>query len=246
MTTENLISPKGDGARMKAILVLMASISFALSPFLVADFNGFAADQFPVPQIDPPVQPAGYAFAIWSVIYLWLIVGAGYGLLKKAEEPAWDAMRWPLFASLVVGTAWLSVAQTSAVWATVMIWVMLASAVGALLRAGRRNRWLLQAPIGLYAGWLTAASCVSIGLMLAGYGVLEETAAALVALVLALFIGATVLRLRGDAISYAGGVIWALVGVLVANTDPINAPVLGLTSAGILGIALLAWRGRSA
>ena len=56
---------------------------FAASPFLSEGFNGFAPDQFPVPQDDPPVQPAGYAFSIWGVIYLWLIVGTGFG----GEEP---------------------------------------------------------------------------------------------------------------------------------------------------------------
>jgi len=54
--------------RMKAILLFTAAIAFAISPFLVDGFNGFAPDQFPIPQIDPPAQPAGYAFSIWGLI----------------------------------------------------------------------------------------------------------------------------------------------------------------------------------
>ena len=40
---------------------------FAVSPLFTQGFNGFEPDQFPVPQDDPPVQPAGYAFSIWGL-----------------------------------------------------------------------------------------------------------------------------------------------------------------------------------
>jgi hypothetical protein len=47
---------------LKAVLTLLAAIAFLLSPLLSSGFNGFSPGQFPIPQIDPPVQPAGYAF----------------------------------------------------------------------------------------------------------------------------------------------------------------------------------------
>ena len=50
-----------------AALCFILSIVFAASPFLVQDFAGFDPNQFPVPQDNPPVQPAGYAFAIWGI-----------------------------------------------------------------------------------------------------------------------------------------------------------------------------------
>ena len=80
---------------MKAILVAAAALAFATVPFAVP-FNGFAPDAFPVPQDNPPVQPAGYAFAIWGPIYLWLIAHALYGLVRRSETPEWDRTRWPL------------------------------------------------------------------------------------------------------------------------------------------------------
>ena len=92
-------------SKMTAFATFALSLAFAASPVLVADFNGFDADQFPVPQDDPPVQPAGYAFAIWGVIYLWLIAGMGFGLLRRADDAGWQAMRGPLCLSLAVGAA---------------------------------------------------------------------------------------------------------------------------------------------
>lgn len=229
---------------MKAILLFTAAMAFALSPLMVTGFNGFEPDQFPVPQNDPPAQPAGYAFSIWLLIYVWLIAGAGFGLLQRADDGAWDAHRWALFASLAVGAAWLPVARMSPIWATVLIWWMLATALAALLQADRRDRVWQQAPVAVYAGWLTAAACVALALVLAGHGVLGAQAAALLALVLALALAAAVLTIRPGTPEYGLAVIWALAGVAVANAAPVNLPVLGLSLAGIAGLAALSWRTR--
>lgn len=222
--------------RAIAILTFVAAIAFAVSPFLSSGFNGFAADQFPVPQIEPPIQPAGYAFSIWGVIYLWLIAGAGFGMFARADAPDWRAGRAPLLASLVVGSFWIAVAQVSVIWATLLIWVMLGTSLLALLRAGSADRWLQREPLGAYAGWLTAASCVSVGLMLAGYGVTSGTVAAGVGLALALGIATAVQWARPDSIAYPAAVIWALVGVGVSNLTPLNAVALGLAAVGIVWI----------
>ncbi|MFZ5964635.1 TspO/MBR family protein [Thalassococcus sp. BH17M4-6] len=227
--------------RIWSILLLLAALAFAASPWLASGFNGFEADQFPVPQNDPPVQPAGYAFAIWGLIYAWLIAGAGFGAVKRGDDPDWAAMRPPLFASLALGAFWLPLAQVSPGWATLLIWVMLGTALLSLFRVGDTDRWWQQAPVAIYAGWLTAASSVSIGLMLAGYGLLPETPAALIALSIGLAIALTVQYRLHRAPEYGITVIWALVGVIVANTGPINIAVVGLAVLGIL--AILALRG---
>ncbi len=228
--------------RMKAILTLTAALAFALSPLTTTGFNGFRPDQFPVPQIDPPAQPAGYAFAIWGPIYLWLVAGAAFGLLKRAEASDWDAPRWPLIASLVVGAAWIPVAQMSPVWATVLIWVMLATAIVALLSSSRGDRLWLAAPVALYTGWLTAASCVALALVLAGNGIVGEQSAALAAIVLALAIGAGVLAARPDTPEYALALGWALAGIMAGNLEPSNIAVLALCAAGIAALGALVLR----
>ncbi len=42
------------------------------------------------------------------------------------------------------------------IWATVLIFFMLATALAALIMAGSEDRLWLREPVGLYAGWLTA------------------------------------------------------------------------------------------
>jgi len=231
----------GGERRMKAVLVLAGVVAFVVSPWATEGFGGFAPDLFPIPQDRPAVQPAGYAFGIWGLIYLWLVVHAGFGLFARADARDWDAGRWPLAASMVLGAPWIAVANASAVWATVLIWGMWAGAVAALWRAPRRDRWLAQAPLGIYAGWLTAAASVSVGLMLGGYGVTGETAAAIIALVLALALGAAVQTGLGRAPEYGLTLVWALVAVVVANFGSVW-PVAALAAAGALAMAAAALR----
>lgn len=230
--------PSTDTRRVAAVFHLCAAILFAAAPLAIEGFGGFAPDRFPVPQVDVPVQPADYAFAIWGPIYLWLIAGAGYGLVMRADSADWAAMRWPLTCSLVIGAAWIPAAQVSVPVSTVMIWSMWALAVWALLAAGRTDRWWQRAPVALYAGWLTAASCVALGLVLGGYGWMGAQGAAALMLALALGLALAVQWRRRDAPAYTLAVIWALVGVIVANLDPPNTAILTIAGPGA---ALLAW-----
>ncbi|MGP9822646.1 hypothetical protein ACTZWW_21690 [Salinarimonas sp. NSM] len=230
-----------DSRRMKAVLVAAAALAFATAP-LAFPFAGFDPDLFPVPQVDPPVQPAGYAFGIWGPIYLWLLTSAAFGLVRRGDDPAWDPPRWPLAGSLIVGAAWLAVAQASALWATVLIWVMLVLALVALARTPAADRWLYRAPVALYAGWLTAASWVSIGLFGAGFGLwLGAYGWAIACLVGALVTAGLVLtRLPGIPL-YAVAVVWALVAVAVANWGE-GWSIVALALAGAAAIAGLGWR----
>lgn len=230
-----------DTMRMKAVLVLVAAIAFATAPLWSGGFAGFRPDQFPVPQDDPPVQPAGYAFSIWLVIYLWLVVSAGYGLLRRAEAADWDAPRWPAIVSLAVGAIWLSVAAVSPVWALVLIWVMLVTALIAAFRAPEREPWLARYPFELYAGWLTAASCVSLGLNGAGFGIGPgEVGWANLSLAAAVVVAGGVLRTTYAPV-YAAGVVWALLAVIAANwrTTPSVAIAAGLGAVVVVGFAVL-------
>lgn len=213
-----------------AVLTVLLCLTFAGSTLWVPDFGGFDADQFPIPQQDPPIQPAGYAFAIWGVIYLWLLVGMGFGLWKRRDDPDWHAMRAPLCLSLAVGSIWLPVAVQSPVWAAILIWAMLIPALFALFRAPRYDAGFGMAPVALYTGWLSAASCVALGLVAAGYGYLSGEAAAFIFIFLALLIASAVQSQLKRAPSYGIAVIWALSAIVVQNIS--SYPTVAAVAAG--------------
>jgi hypothetical protein len=215
-------------------ITLLFTLAFAIAPALTNPFSGFTVDQLPVPQIDPPIQPAGYAFAIWGLIYVWLIVSAAYGVWKRRDAEDWLWARVPLMISLAVGIPWLAIANASAIWATITILIMAAGAIVALIRSPTRDRWLFQSPTAIYAGWLTAASCVSIASTMAGYGLVADAFGwAFIGIALALIAALAVFLRRPQAPEYLFAVIWALTGIIVANGSAVIL-VSGFAAIGIL------------
>jgi hypothetical protein len=225
-----------------AYLILILSIAFAAAPIFSAPFTGYDPSAFPVLIARNFIQPAGWAFSIWGLIYGWLILHAVFGVLKRRHDPDWTATRLPLSVALAVGTAWLALALFDPFTATIAILIMAAAATAALLRADTQtDRWLLSAPVALFAGWLTAASGVSLGVMIAGYGLLTNTATALVILMAVLAFAAWVQSRKPGQPLYSAAVAWALIGVAGAN----GAEVPVVTSAALIGaaaLAALAWR----
>lgn len=224
---------------LSAYLTLVLVLAFAISPALTSPFSGFRADQLPIAQIDPPIQPAGYAFAIWGLIYGWLIVSAGFGLWARRFDPQWISARRPLCFSLAVGVPWLAIANASAIGATIGIFAMAFGAIWSLMLAPQADRWWFQAPTAIYAGWLTAASAVSLGSTMAGYGVLTDSFGwAVLGISVALVVAITVFLYRPQAPEYLVVVIWALVGIVVANGTavPVISALAATGIASLLGV----------
>lgn len=232
--------------KTNAVVLLAATLAFGVAPFITPPFTGYDPTMFPVRIERNAIQPAGYAFSVWSVIYLWLIAHAVYGLWKRPETPAWNAVRLPLALAVGVGAVWLWIAGVSAIWGTVTIWIMAAGALLAFLRADPGvDRWMLSGPTAIFAGWLTAASAVSTGVLVAGYGWLSDTASAAAMLALVLAIAVMVQLRRPQMPVYGLTVIWALVGVIVANASA-NLTVALLAGAGIAVMTATLWAGRRA
>lgn len=222
--------------RLLPYLTALFTATFVLAPLVTAPFTGYEADQIPVYMDQPPIQPAGYAFSIWGLIYSWLVLSAVYGLIKRRYDGAWQITRGPLALSLALGTLWLAIANATVIWATVIIVIMAGLAILALLRSPSKDRWWLKVPVGLYAGWLTAASCVSFAIMVAGYGIMSYQAASILFLIIAMVAAIAIKLMPPSGIAYGAAVIWALVGVIMQNsTDNLVMSVLSVI--GILAIA---------
>lgn len=222
----------------KPVLLALAMLAFGAAPYLTDPFTGYDPGQFPIRIERPSIQPAGYAFAIWGVIYLWLAAHALFGLIRRRTDPAWDAVRTPLTVSLMLGALWLAIANAAPLAATIGIWIMQATALTAFLRADpARDRWLLVAPLAIYAGWLTAAALVSTGVIVAGYGFASDTTSALVMLTLALGIAIAAQSVQPRMPVYGLTVIWALGGIIAANWTA-NPTVAYAAAAGVIVMAL--------
>ena len=219
------------GARLIQPALLLAILAMVAAPALTPAFTGYDPATFPVRIERPAIQPAGYAFSIWGLIYLWLLVHAVFGLVKRRNDPAFLRPALPLLVSGLLGSVWLAIASSAPITATFVILVMGGLAMLAYLRADQtQDRWLLAAPLAIYAGWLTAACSVSVGVILAGYGVLSNTGAALLMLTVVIAVALFVQARRPKMPVYGATVVWAAIGVVLANWA--DTQTVALTAAG--------------
>jgi translocator protein len=172
-----------------------------------------------------PVLPAGWTFAIWGPIYLAFLGYAVYQLWPTQRGRAVHrATGWWLAASAVLNAAWiLAFSARYVLLAELLILallVVLARVFGRLSReraSGTAERVALRVPVALYTGWVslavvagTAATGVRLGLP--GDGALAEIAAVLMLLVAAGIVASVVTN--GTAVvGYAAAAVWALVGI---------------------------------
>lgn len=228
--------------RVRAVFLFCITLLFLLTPLMLPGFDGYDPEDFPVQIARPAVQPAGYAFSIWLVIYLGLLAHAGFGLLKRHDSAEWDRNRIALTATLVLGTLWVAFAEDQPVIATGMILAMAAAALIAAFQTGRSDAPWQFPPVALLAGWVTAAAGVGTGVTLSGLGWLSDKTAALLVLAAVLVVAGLVQsRLRTPF--YGAAVIWALIGIVVANLFDAR-PVAFAALAGAALMAGLVWLSR--
>jgi translocator protein len=180
-----------------------------------------------------PLLAAGWAFGIWSLIYVGFLAYAVYQLLPSQRGRAVHrATGWWLAASavfnaafiLAFGARWVLLAEL----AIVALTVVLAVAFGRLSRVRATDtaeRVLLRAPVAVYTGWVslavvlgTAATGVWAGLP--GDGTLA-TVLAVVVLAVAAVIVMLVITNGTAVVGYAAAAAWALAGI--ALNDPPTA-----------------------
>lgn len=233
--------------------LIPAAVAFAIVvPTLQAVLNlglsqaAFASDG------NRTLRAEGYAFSIWSVIYLGLIAYAVWQALPRHRDDARLSAIAPGALVAILGCGlWIIAAALDLKWASVGIIVISAAAlVSGLLRhapgrAAFKDRLLVWWPLSLLAGWLTIASAINILTVLTAVGVLDgvERLAAFVGVGVVALVAVAVLR-AGRVPVYGVPIAWGLVAVWVAEkAGKPDVAAAALAAAVVVG-AYAAWQGR--
>lgn len=206
----------------------------------------------------PLIEPAGYAFVIWTLIYAGSVAYALFQALPARRESELFRTIGPFTASAFLATsAWLVMARFGWIWLTVVciVWMLasLAPAFVHLVRAGASltsaERWLVSFPLSVFAGWVSVATFANTAAALktsgwADVGLSEQSWTILLVIAAGLMASCVTAFSRGNA-GYALTVVWALVAIGVANgmRGP-NAPVAVAAGvmAGLVALTLLCAR----
>ena len=192
------------------------------------------------------IQPADYAFSIWSAIYLGLLgLALAQALPEGSRNPRYQQARLPLILNMVVNFGWFVATQrewggvsAGLLWAQFLtaVWLYYALEIPKTKVYGLER--LLRVSISLYVGWLTVANVVTTAYVLerlgwSGWGVGDVTWTVVI-MVVASAVGLSARFAWRDPV-YGGVFVWAFVGVALREGQPL---VVAIT-AGLLTLVFV-------
>jgi hypothetical protein len=233
--------------RTRAVLVAVMAVAQALSGPVTSWAMGPQADQKPISDANlSPVTPAGWAFAIWALIYAGSLVLAVYQLLPiQLPRMVHRKTGWWLLGAFTASTVWVPIFGTRVIWLSQVVIIML---VLCLIFVARRftglgvaenaaERFAFRLPVMIYLGWATVACAAGFGAMFRSWGMAvdsRQTAEVGVALVLGAIITSLFVVGRLDAIAgFLLAAFWGLIAVAVGTYAD------GVRLAVALGIAVV-------
>jgi hypothetical protein len=230
----------GRSDRFRALLVLAATLGTIIFNWLAASGRVGGVTPAEVSARYPThVTPSGYAFSIWSLIYVGLIAFSIYQLLP-ANLVKYRGVRSLYILSCALNCAWIFFWHNDQI---LICFVIISALLVVLLMIIRTLRvtatsgeyWFAKAPFGLYAGWVTAATLVSFAVSLTFFRIeMSESAGTTFAVVLIL--GASTLgilvRVGLSNYLYPLSIAWALTAIAIKQSS--NTPIVVACAIGVI------------
>lgn len=210
--------------RLSSFMVLSATVAMLV-------FNVFAAMGY-VGGVTPKtisdayptiLTPADYAFSIWSLIYLALL-GFSVFQMMPGNNARFRPGRSLYIASCVLNCAWIFAFHSDQIGVSLVVILLLWTSLLLLnIRLSgchtTAETWLMQAPLGIYFGWVTAAALVNLMLFLKAVGSPQASSAILgSALMIFSALAAIGVRLRLGNFFYPLAIAWAATAIAVKQS----------------------------
>ncbi len=176
------------------------------------------------------ITPAGYAFSIWGVIYLMLLVFAVFQL-QRAKEIRFYTLVWPyILIGCGANMLWLIAFQNEWLGVSVLIISVLLWSLISIFKLFYRlrlvlnttHRYFFQVPFSLYFGWVSVATMVNFAVFLTSLNLKlfagREEITAVVLLILGFALAMFLLIGQKDYV-FSLSVVWAYVAIWIANAE---------------------------
>ena len=176
------------------------------------------------------ITPAGYAFSIWGLIYLTLLVFAVFQL-HKGKNIRFFRLVFPYFLlNVAANVLWLFAFQHEMLGLSVAIMLIILGTLIVIFRYFYRlkgalsttHRYFFQVPFSMYFGWISVATIVNVAAFLSSlelpvFADSQELFSSIMLIVSAI-IGLYILISKKDYI-YTLVLVWAYVAIWVQHAD---------------------------
>ena len=199
--------------------------------------------------------PAGYVFSIWGLIYVALIGFTVFQALPAQQNnPAVRATGWWFALSSLANALWIVFWHFGFYPLTLIVMLTLLASLlviyrrlAALGQADAATRWFGQFPFSLYLGWISVATVANASATFTDLGWGGSPLSPVAWTVTMILVAATLALLmlyRHRDLTYAGVIVWALVGILVKQMAYASIVTVCLVAIGaiVLSAIVAQWR----
>lgn len=224
---------------MRAVLALVATLGVLVFNYLAATgrVNGVTPDVIS-DKYATVLTPSGYAFSIWSLIYLGMAAFSVYQILP-VNLARFRAIRSLYIFTCLLNCGWIYFWHREQIGICLMLILALIAAIALMLILFRRTEsfggaLFTSVPFGLYAGWISAAAFVNLLIFLKHWMVeLSDFAESILGVLFILIAAgmAIAVRLKLRNFFYPLAVAWALTAIAVkqgGHTGIVVACALGV------------------
>ncbi len=235
--------------RVRQILVVAATAGTLFVNYLAG--TGYINNKTPADisnQYPTLLTPSGYAFSIWSLIYLGLLAFSVYQALP-AQIARFSKIRTLYIINCAANCAWLYLWHYEQIPLSLpVIFVMLGTLILINKNLPDTNSsaefWLTQIPFNIYFGWLTVAAILnfSIALVFLGFDSAGTTKVFFAsALIIAAAILGAVIHFKFASAAYPLTIAWALVAIAIKHST--ETILVTVTAFGVIALLLVALSG---
>ncbi|MBA2494382.1 MAG: tryptophan-rich sensory protein [Acidobacteria bacterium] len=214
--------------KLKQFLVIIATVGVILINYFasVGYINGVTpeviSDKYPT-----FITPSGYAFSIWSLIYLGLIGFSIYQALpSQTENPRFKTIRTLYIVNCAANCLWIYLWHHDSILAALAVMFVLLGTLVLINVNLRRSEsiaetWLARISFSLYFGWVTVATILNFTIALVFLGVNASESNSII-LSSILIVGATALgiliRFKLSVFAYPLAIAWALTAIAIKQS----------------------------
>ena len=235
--------------RVERVLVVLATVAVvAINALAGAGLLNDVSTGAVARRFDLPYTPAGYAFAIWSLIYLGLTAFT----VAQAVPSRWpssrvEAIRPAYVFSSVANGAWLWFWHHEALLGSLAVMALLLGSLTFIYRtlaatppATAAEAWWLDRPLRLYCAWITVATLVNLAVVLAAGGMPDLDPVLLSQLMIAatFAVGVFVYRRLRDPL-FLCVIGWAAAAIALKAGQPLAVSAPAMLVCGLLGLGAI-------
>lgn len=237
--------------KIRQILVIIATAGVIFVNYLAATgvvnnkTTGELSDTYTT-----DITPAGYAFAIWSLIYLGLIAFSIYQALpSQTENSLFKKIRTLYIVNCVANCAWIYAWHYELIPLSIIIMLVILGtliAINRVLIDAKSNEEIIVAkvPFNIYFGWITVATILNASITLVYFGVkfpdMMTSIIGAILIAIATILG-VLIRFKFSTFFYPIAIAWGLTAIAVKQSG--DTIVVVATAIGVILLLISALAG---